>query len=85
MKNIIKGRMAKVMSVAMCLSAMLMVGVGAEDVSTATIMTSFTSGFTKLAGDALLMIAAIVPIALGVAGVNFLTRKAMGWFKGLAK
>ena len=55
------------------------------DVSTATITTAFQTGFQQMASDALSMIAVIVPIALSVAGVIFLSRKAISWFKSLAK
>lgn len=50
-----------------------------------TVITAFQTAFQSMASDAKSMIAAIVPIALGVAGVIFLARKAMGWFKSLAK
>lgn len=49
-----------------------------------TMKQSFTDGFTSMATDATAMIAAIVPIAIGVAGTIFLVKKAMGWFKGIA-
>lgn len=57
------------------------------DVSGATsaITSAFQTGFQQMASDALNMIAIIVPIALSVAGVIFLARKAMGWFKSLTK
>lgn len=70
----------------MIMSVMAVGASAAEgDVTNATITTAFTTGFTSLASDALTMIAAIVPIALGVAGTIFLVRKAMSWFKSLAK
>lgn len=53
--------------------------------SSSTVITAFQTGFQSMANDALSMIAVIVPIALGVAGVVFLSRKAIGWFKSLAK
>lgn len=53
--------------------------------ASATVISAFTTGFQSMASDAMSMISAIVPIALGVAGVIFLARKAMGWFKSLAK
>ena len=65
------------------LAAGLVVAAGASEVDSIT--SSFTTGFTKIASDAVAMIAVIVPIALGVAGTVFLVKKAMGWFKGLAK
>lgn len=79
-KNLVK----RFMLLAMIMGIMV-VGASAADVTNATITTAFTTGFTSLASDALTMIAAIVPIALGVAGTIFLVRKAMGWFKSLAK
>lgn len=59
----------------------------AEDAATTsdTVITAFQTGFQSMASDALKMISVIVPIALGVAGVVFLSRKAIGWFKSLAK
>lgn len=53
--------------------------------TSASVISAFTTGFQQMASDAMSMIGAIVPIALGVAGVIFLARKAMGWFKSLAK
>lgn len=53
--------------------------------STSVITSAFQTGFQQLASDILVMIAIIVPIALGVAGTIFLARKAMGWFKSIAK
>ena len=49
------------------------------------VINSFTNGFNTMATDALQMIGLIVPIALGVAGTVFIVKKAMGWFKSLAK
>lgn len=63
----------------------LMIAASAEDTTAATITTAFQTGFQQMASDALGMIAVIVPIALGVAGAVFLVRKAMAWFKSLAK
>jgi len=47
--------------------------------------TAFTTGFTAISGDVTEIIAVIVPIAIGIAGLIFVVRKAMAWFKGLAK
>ena len=57
----------------------------AASTSSSTVITAFQTGFQSMANDALSMIATIVPIALGVAGFVFLSRKAIGWFKSLAK
>lgn len=84
MKEVLKSKYIRFCMVVACLSSALSIGACAagED---ATITTAFTTGFTKIASDAVGMIAMIVPIALGVAGTVFLVRKAMSWFKGLAK
>lgn len=55
------------------------------DTTAATVTTAFQTGFQTMASDALSMIAVIVPIALSVAGVVYLCRKAIGWFKSMAK
>lgn len=73
------------MVMAMCVSAFAAGGDSSASGTSATVISAFTSGFQSMASDAMSMIAAIVPIALGVAGVIFLARKAMGWFKSLAK
>lgn len=72
------------MVMAMCVSAFAAESSGTTTTS-ASVISAFTTGFQSMASDALSMIATIVPIALGVAGVLFLARKAMGWFKGMAK
>lgn len=51
----------------------------------ATIVSAFTSGFQTMANEAIGMIAAMAPVALSLAGVIFLVKKAMGWFKSIAK
>lgn len=53
--------------------------------TTATIVSAFTTGFQQIASDAMSLIAAAAPIALGLAGTIFLARKAISWFKGMAK
>lgn len=63
--------------------------VSAAEGDTATggdaVVSAFQTGFQSMANDALQMIAIIVPIALGVAGVIWLARKALSWFKSMAK
>lgn len=86
----IKKRLAVLMMTCMVVSLMAVsASAVGEDTSasgaSATVISAFTSGFQSMASDAMSMIATIVPIALGVAGVIFLARKAMGWFKSLAK
>lgn len=71
---------------AMCVSAFA----AGEDTSgvagtSDTVISAFQSGFQSMAGDAMKMIAIIVPIAVSVAGVIWLARKAMSWFKSMGQ
>ena len=50
-----------------------------------TVISAFQTGFQSMASDAMKMIAIIVPIAVGVAGVIWLARKAMSWFKSMGQ
>lgn len=91
MKERIKRNLRK-LSV-LCMSAMVMSAMavsafaaGGDTSSTgtsATVISAFQTGFQKMASDAMSMIAIIVPIAVGVAGVIWLARKAMSWFKSM--
>ncbi len=75
---------AMVMSM-LCVSAFAAeAGSGSTD-ATATVISAFQSGFQDIASNAMSMIAVAAPTAIGVAGVIFLARKAMSWFKGMAK
>lgn len=57
----------------------------AEEGSSSAINTAFQTGFQQVVSDSLSLIAIIVPIALGLAGTIFVVKKAMSWFKGMAK
>ena len=89
MKEKIKGFLhsaeAKIAAAGSTAAVALTVAASAEDTSAATITTAFQTGFQSMASDAMSMIAIIIPIGLGVAGAVFLSRKAIGWFKSLAK
>lgn len=50
-----------------------------------TLTTALSTAFTSISGDAMEVIGVIVPIAIGVAGAIFVIKKALGWFKSLAK
>lgn len=69
------------------LSMMVCTASAAEGSSStsATIVSAFTTGFQQIASDALSMIAAAAPVALSIAGAIFLAKKAISWFKGMAK
>lgn len=53
--------------------------------TSATVISAFQTGFQQISSDAMQIISVAVPIALGIAAVVFITRKAMSWFKGMAK
>lgn len=90
-KSFIKRNLRKV--AALCMSAMVLSATAVsafavgEDATagSATVISAFTSGFQSIVSDAMSMIGAAAPIALSLAGVIFLTKKAMSWFKGIAK
>ena len=88
LKEFMKNRTARISMMVATLAASLSCvacATGETPTGSEAVKTAFASGFQTMASDALSMIAVIVPIALGVAGVVFLSRKAIGWFKGLAK
>lgn len=53
--------------------------------TSATVISAFSTGFQSIVSDAMSMIGTAVPIALTLAGVLFLVRKAMSWFRSMAK
>lgn len=75
------GVMSCLMAALLCSTAFAVEG----DTTTATLVTAFQTGFQQIASDAMNMIAVAAPIALGLAGTIFLARKAISWFKGMAK
>lgn len=52
---------------------------------TNAIVTAFQTGFTQVSSDVTALLGVAIPIAVGIAGVLFVARRAMGWFKGMAK
>lgn len=87
----IKKRLAVLLGASMILSVMCASAFAADGASSgatgtsATVISAFQSGFQSMASDAMSMIAVIVPIAVGVAGVIWLSRKAMSWFKSMGQ
>ena len=49
------------------------------------VVTAFQTGFTQISADVMTILGVAIPIAVGVAGTLFIARRAMGWFKGMAK
>lgn len=90
-KSFIKRNLRKAAALCMFAMALSATAVSAfavgEDATagSATVISAFTSGFQSIVSDAMSMIGAAAPIALSLAGVIFLTKKAMSWFKGIAK
>ncbi len=54
-------------------------------IDTAAIQTAFVTGINDVVVSSLSMISAVVPFAITLAGTIFLARKAMGWWKSMAK
>lgn len=69
----------------MAVSASAAGGDTSSSATSATVISAFQTAFQSMAADAKQMIAIIVPIAVGLAGVLWLARKAMGWFKSMGK
>lgn len=68
-----------------CALASMMGTVFAASSDVSTVTAAFQTGFQQVVTDATGLIAAAVPIALGLAGTIFIVRKAMSWFKSIAK
>lgn len=49
------------------------------------VISAFESGFNQIKADAMGVIAVAVPVAVSIAAVIFISKKAMSWFKGMAK
>lgn len=52
---------------------------------TNAIVTAFQTGFQTVSADVMSILGVAIPIAVGIAGTLFIARRAMGWFKGMAK
>lgn len=87
-KTWFKGKVARMVSCA-SVAAVALAGVASaaegDTTGNSAVVSAFQTGFQSMADDALQMIAIIVPIALGVAGVIWLARNALSWFKSMAK
>lgn len=88
MKEFLKSKYFKVTMMVCCMCAFLCVFASAEEtaaIDVSAINSAFTSGFQSMVTNSISMISAMVPIGLTLAGTIFLVRKAMSWFKGMAK
>lgn len=88
-KGFVKGRYFRLVVCCCFVMAVLCMSASAADetgsATSATIISAFQTGFQQIASDAMQIIAIAAPIALGIAAVLFITRKAMSWFKSMAK
>lgn len=50
-----------------------------------SISTALSTGFTSVSTDAITVIALIVPIGLAITGAVFVIKRALAWFKSMAK
>lgn len=89
MKKTWKKRLVALFGVSMILSLMCVSAFASEGttpaIDTAGITSAFVNGFNSMVTTSISMISSMVPIALTLTGVLFLVRKAMSWFKSMAK
>lgn len=74
-----------IVSTMVCTAFAEELGSSASSIDGAAITAAFTSGFNDMVINSVTMISAMVPIALTLGGTLFLVRKAMNWFKAMAK
>ena len=92
-REFVQAKTTKVMVAASLVAPMLAASASAvgEDTGTtagidvSAITSAFTDGFQSMVTNSISMISAMVPIALTLAGIVFLIKKGMSWFKGVAK
>ena len=58
---------------------------GTSTTDSSSVISAFESGFNQIKADAMSVIAVAVPVAVSIAAVIFISKKAMSWFKGMAK
>ena len=80
------GKRAVVMTLALAALCALACAEGETPatIDAGTITTAFTAGFNSMVVNSINMISAMVPIGVTLAGVVFMVKKAMHWFKGVA-
>lgn len=49
------------------------------------ITSAFSTGFSQIASDVTSILVVIVPIALGIVGVIWISKKAIGWFRSMSR
>lgn len=87
-KYFLKNKQVKQVAVTTVVLSALCVGAFAVDETPgvgSAIAAAFQTGFQTVITDSMAMLAAMVPIAVGFAGALFIVKKAMTWFKAVAK
>lgn len=80
-----------VVLLSLCIMAALLVApvfaTGAETSgSLSTDLTSaFSTGFQQVAANVTQILVIIVPIALGIVGIIWVSKKAIGWFRSMSR
>jgi len=91
MKEFLRSRSLK-LSLMFCLAVSMLVCTAfaaeageAGGTTSQAIISAFETGFQQIRADAFSVIAIAVPVAVSIAAVIFIAKKAMGWFKSMAK
>lgn len=87
-KALVKSPHSRLLATTSAVLPVLSMSASASDETSGTsaaVISAFTTGFQQISSDAMQIISVAAPIALGIAAVVFITRKAMSWFKGMAK
>lgn len=89
-KEFVQSVELKVAIAAPVVCAAVMGGASAVDetggsASSSAVISAFETGFQQIKSDAFAIIAVAVPVAVSIAAVIFISKKAMGWFKSMAK
>lgn len=85
MKGFLRSAECKAAAIASLAASALVGAASAEGSDSTAVVSALQTGFTTMKSDALSAIGMIVPIALSIAAAIFIARKAIGWFKSLAK
>lgn len=88
MKKSFKKWAARLSALAMVMSLTMVAAFAAEGDAASTgvdLTSSLQTGFQGIVTQAGAVLGVIVPIALGLAGTIWLAKRAIGWFRGMAK
>ena len=79
-----------VVLLALCVMAALMVAPvfatsSSEGNLSSDLTSAFSTGFQQVASNVTQILVIIVPIALGIVGVIWVAKKAIGWFRSMSR